>query len=157
VAGAVVELCDVVAAGGDHQAVAVGARPVVDQRGAGGGRGVGDGDLAAVTVGARPAFHLPVAERLEGVAVPGVVLAADLVQLVGRQRSARAWKAPPAWISGSWRSSPTSTSFAPASSAARARRPGHGADHPGLIDDQHPSPRQPGPVIQAGGELGDRH
>ena len=71
--------------------------------------------------------------------------------------SARARKAPPAWISGSCRSSPTSTSFAPAALAAsRKRRQVARADHAGLVDDQHRARRQPHALVEREPQARDR-
>ncbi len=81
-AGGVVEVCDVVAAGGDHQPVPGSARPVVDQRRPRRLGGVADGDLAVIAVGPRPAFDLAAAQRLERLDVPRLMLAANLAQLM---------------------------------------------------------------------------
>src|SRR4051794_13608348 len=82
-ASAAIEVGDVVAAGGDHHRVALGTRPVVDQRSAGGGGAGRDGDPPVLAVGARPLLDLAATQRVERLAVPGLSLAADLVQLAG--------------------------------------------------------------------------
>src|SRR5439155_12749057 len=84
-AGALVEIAHVVAPAGDHQPVAVGARPVVDQRRPRLDRGAGDGDAAALAVGARPPLDVTGAQAVEGIAVPRLTLAADLAQLAGTE------------------------------------------------------------------------
>lgn len=83
-ASALVEVADVIAARRDHQAVTVGAGPVVDQRVARGRGAWADGDLAAGSVGARPLLDLAAAQRVQRLAVPRLVLAADLVKIAGR-------------------------------------------------------------------------
>jgi hypothetical protein len=122
-ADAGVEVVDVDAAGGEHHphrargAVVVGGEPVVDEPlthlvGGGGG-----GDTAVVGERGDALGGIPVAQRVEGSAFPGVVLAAVVGQLDGGQSGAQAAEIPPASISGSWRWSPTSTTFACAISA----------------------------------------
>jgi hypothetical protein len=59
-AGALVEVAHVGAAAGDHDRVAAGERPVVDERRAGVECVVGDGDATVLAVGARPALHVTV-------------------------------------------------------------------------------------------------
>lgn len=83
--GALVEVADVLAAGGDDQPVTFGLGPVVDQCGADGLGGVADCDLPVVAVGAGPLLDLAASELLKRLPVPRLLLAMDLMQLVLRE------------------------------------------------------------------------
>jgi hypothetical protein len=82
-AGAEVEVGDVGAAVGEHDRVAIGTGPVVDERLSCLFGGVGDGDPPVFAVGAGEAFDLARAELLKGFAVPRVLLTAAFAQLDG--------------------------------------------------------------------------
>jgi hypothetical protein len=89
--------------------------PPVGQQGQGGGRlGVGGHDPVVGAVGGHRVIDQPGADQLQGLAFPGLLLPPVLGQLRGASRSRRARKPPPASMAASCRSSPTSTTFAPA-------------------------------------------
>ncbi len=153
-----VEVVHVVAARGDHQQVPVRARPVVDERGTSGLGGVADGDLPAVTVGARPVLHLAAAQRVECLAIPGSVLASYFVEMTGGQPFGES-------VKRAARLNLRELAVVADEDELRVRLlscfsdPGEvtGAHHPCLVDDEHAVRWKPVTVVQAACKPGERH
>jgi hypothetical protein len=156
-AGAEVEVGDVGAAVGEHDRVAIGTGPVVDERLSCLFGGVGDGDPPVFAVGAGEAFDLARAELLKGFAVPRVLLTAAFAQLDG-------WGLNGEDVEGAAGGDLGELAVVADEDELALRGVGGvgeagevaGADHAGLVDDQHGVAGEVVAFVEVTGQPGDR-